>query len=113
VFGAGKLNASLAAGVTELFAQVSGPSYTYTKGSYSWNASRSGGIGTYTYQWRQRFVGGSWLVVGSGSSVNLMVYGGDDDFDLELRVISGGQTKYDTLRVVNCIGGGGEECDPY
>ena len=45
-------------------------------------------------------------------SVSLVVYGGDDDFDLELRVISGMQTKYDTLRVVNCINGGAE-CIPY
>lgn len=112
IFGAGKLNASPAAGVTELLAHVSGPSYILSKGSYTWTASRSGGIGTYAYRWRQRFVGGSWSVVGSGASVNLMVYGGDDDFDLELRVISGMQTKYDTLRVVNCINGGAE-CIPY
>ncbi len=112
IFGAGKLNASPAAGVTELLTYVSGPGYIFTKGSYTWNASRSGGTGTYSYRWRQRFVGGSWSVVGSGSSVNLMVYGGDDDFDLELRVTSGMQTKYDTLRVVNCIDGG-ENCIQY
>jgi hypothetical protein len=113
MFGAGKLNASPAAGVTELLTHVTGPGYIFSKGSYTWNASRSGGIGTYSYRWRRRFVGGSWSVVGANSpSVSLMVYGSDSDFDLELRVISGAQTKYDTLRVVNCIHGG-EDCTPY
>lgn len=50
--------------------------------------------------------------MGSNSpSVSLMVYGSDSDFDLELRVVSGGQTKYDTVRVVNCINGG-PDCRP-
>ena len=112
-FGSGKLNASRAAGVSELLASVSGPAFIWSKGSYSWTASASGGIGSYSdHRWRQRFVGGAWSVVGTGASVNISVYGGDADFDLELRVVSGGQTKYDTLRVVNCIKGGGPDCRP-
>jgi subtilisin family serine protease len=111
-FGSGKLNASRAAGVSELAAQISGPDVILSKGSHTWTASPWGGIGSYSYRWRRRYVGGSWSTVGTGVSVNLTVYGGDDDFDLELRAISGGQTKYETLRVVNCIGGGGPECVP-
>jgi hypothetical protein len=112
-FRAGKPNASAAAGVSELLAHVTGPQCIFRKGFYTWTASRSRGIEGYSYRWRQRYVGGSWSIVGSNSaSVSLMVYGSDSDFDLELRVISGAQTKYDTLRVVNCIHGG-EDCTPY
>jgi hypothetical protein len=101
-----------AAGVSELLAHVTGPQYILRKGSYIWTASRSGGIGSFSYRWRRRFVGGSRSIVGSNSpSVSLMVYGSDSDFDLELRVISGGQTRYDTVRVVNCLNGG-PDCRP-
>jgi subtilisin family serine protease len=103
-FGAGKVDASSAADVSELHAYVTGEEYIFSKGSYTWTASPSGGIQSYSYRWRKRSVGGHGLSSAGVQSVNQVVYGGDSDFDLELRVISGGQTTYSTVRVVNCIG---------
>jgi hypothetical protein len=88
-----------------LTAYVSGPSVVFVKGAYTWSAVPDGGTGGYTYRWRMRPVGGSWTTLGTGQNQNAGVYGGDPDFDLELRVEAGSETVFDTLRVVNCIGG--------
>lgn len=87
-----------------LSAHITGPSLISSKGTYTWSAFRSGGTGYYTYLWRMRDVGGSWYNLGTTQNQNHTVYSGDPDFDLELRVVSGTETMYDTLRVTNCIG---------
>jgi subtilisin family serine protease len=48
---------------------VTGPSYIYSAGTYTWTANPSGGNGTYSYQWQYRAeTSTTWTNVGTNSS---------------------------------------------
>jgi subtilisin family serine protease len=79
---------------------ITGPSAIGTAGSYTWQASASGGDGTYTYSWQYRPQGGTtWTTVGTGASYTRSVALSDADFELQVTVTSGGQTATDTHAV--------------
>jgi len=51
-----------------LTAEVYGDDYIYGPGTYFWQASVTGGNGTYSYQWQYSVNGSSWTNVGTNSS---------------------------------------------
>lgn len=115
-FGRGKLNIerSMAQIATippppppPLVAYVSGTSVVTRKGTYTWTANPSGGVGGYTYQWSVYYPGwGQTYQLGTGQSQQLLVYAGDGTFEMRVVVRSGSATETATMTVVECIGGG-------
>lgn len=88
-----------------LTASIDGPSIITTKANYTWTAVRSGGPGAYTYQWEITYLNGGYNYThGTSQSQSLMVYPGDGEFDLSVRVTSGGSTTVVAiLHVRECI----------
>lgn len=86
--------------------QIAGPSQIDAKGSFTWEAIAFGGSGGYEYQWEVTRQAGSQ---GTGTTIarrlSLLVTAADGDLLLSLRVTSGTQSKAQSLRVRNCIGG--------
>ena len=92
--------------VPPLSVTISGPNTISTKGTYTWTATPSGGVGGYSYAW-EVIQGGSRVGLGSQSTQSMTVYGGDPDFYMKVTVTSGGSTVADSVFVKNCIGLGG------
>jgi len=87
-----------------LSANISGPDYIDTKGTYTWTANGSGGSGGYTYEWQVTYLStGTTYVLGSAQSQSLTVYSGDGQFEMSLRVTSNGSSVLPTLTVQECI----------
>ena len=84
--------------------QIAGPSRIDTKGSFTWEAFAFGGSGGYQYQWQVTGPAGS-QGNGTGRRLALIVTAADGDLLLSLRVTSGTQSRAQSLRVRNCIGG--------
>jgi len=75
---------------------ISGPSALGWKERGTWTANPSGGSGSYAYEWRKRYNGtGSWSGV-EGTSQQYSRTMLDTDFELQVKVTSGGQSVYDT-----------------
>lgn len=88
-------------------ATIAGPSPITAKGTYTWEAMPSGGVGGYTYQWSVHFYGtGMSLTLGTLKTQQMTVYQSDGDFDLTVVVGSGGQTHTTTRYIENTIPGG-------
>ncbi|HEX2209868.1 MAG TPA: S8 family serine peptidase [Longimicrobium sp.] len=77
-------------------ANITGASTITTAGTYTWNANASGGNGSYTYSWAYRVQGGTWTVVGSGSSYSRGITSTSPDFELRVTVTSNGVSGSDT-----------------
>jgi aqualysin 1 len=77
-------------------ANITGPTYAFTRGTRTWYANASGGSGTYTYQWQYRVSGGTWTNVGTASSYSRYIGYGDYTFELQVIVTSNGLTGSDT-----------------
>lgn len=90
-----------------LSVSLSGPSYIDIAGTYTWEAVRSGGNGTYTYYWEYSTDGSYWSHVGSNQTYSTYVGEGDRSFYLRQTVTSGGQTATDQQSVTVAIGCGG------
>ncbi len=75
---------------------ITGPTSLGYKQSGTWTANASGGTGSYTYEWRFRYNGtGPWSsVVGTSQTYTRTML--DTDFELQVKVTSGGQSVYDT-----------------
>lgn len=75
-----------------LSVSISGPTSIYSAGTYTWQASATGGNGTYTYQWQYLpETGTTWSNVGTNSSSysrSVGAYAGS--FYLRVIVTSGG-----------------------
>jgi subtilisin family serine protease len=69
-----------------LSVSISGPSYLYSSGSYSWQAQASGGS-TYSYQWQRSADGATWTNVGSNSAWYTEYVGAYYGTEFYLRVI--------------------------
>jgi hypothetical protein len=88
--------------VAPVSASISGPDTITTEGTYNWTAAASGGDGsTYSYQWEQREVGGTWSSVGNNSatysrSVTAAADAGKT-YNLRVTVTSGGRTAVPTF----------------
>ena len=82
-------------------ANITGPTSITAAGTYTWQANAAGGNGTYTYSWEYRVQGGTWSVVGSGSSYSRTVATTDPDFELRVTVTSGGLTGQDASHLVD------------
>jgi len=90
-----------------LVATISGPSPIAAKGTYTWEAMPSGGVGGYTYQWSVHFYGtGQSLQLGTNKTQPMTVYQSDGDFDLTVVTGSGGQHITTTRYIENTIPGG-------
>ncbi len=61
---------------------MSGPSVINTKGTYTWTANASGGVGGYTYQWSVTYDAGPHYTLGTASSQQLTVYGDDGNSEI-------------------------------
>ena len=92
--------------VPPLSVTISGPNTISTKGTYTWTATPSGGVGGYSYAW-ELIQGGSRVGLENQSTQSMTVYGGDPDFYMKVTVTSGGSTVADSVFVRNCIGLGG------
>jgi hypothetical protein len=93
-----------------LSVSLSGPSYIDIAGTYTWEAVRSGGSGTYTYYWEYSMDNSSWFYVASNQAYSTYVGEGDPSFQLRLTVTSGetaGSQQSVTVRI-GC--GGGRIC---
>jgi subtilisin family serine protease len=86
----------VAGGVSPPTAGITGPSSISTAGTYAWQANAAGGDGSYAYVWEHRVQGGTWSVVGSGSSYSRAVSTSDADFELRVTVTSAGLSGSDT-----------------
>lgn len=106
-FGAGKVNADRVLWpFAPIDAEVAGPTLIMTKGTYTWEAMPSGGNGTYTYEWKMRYVDtGQELTLGTQKTQQATVFAGDGDFDLIVTVTSASRPATLTQRVIECIGG--------
>lgn len=92
-----------------LSANISGPDYLTSKGTYTWTANRSGGSGGYTYEWQVTYLStGTTYTLGTGQSQNMSVYSGDGQFEMSVRVTSNGSSVLSTLTVQECIA----SCEP-
>jgi hypothetical protein len=87
-----------------LSADISGPDYIDTKGTYTWTGNRSGGGGGYTYEWQVTCLStGTTYVLGTAQNQSLTVYSGDGQFEMSLRVTSNGSSVLPTLTIQECI----------
>jgi len=87
---------------------ISGPSPITAKGTYTWTAMPTGGVGGYTYQWSVHFYGtGMSLQLGTLKTQNLTIYESDGDFELTVVIRSGSQQVTTVRYIENTIGGGG------
>ena len=84
--------------------QIAGPTRIDAKGSFTWEAIAFGGSGAYQYQWQVTSQAGS-QGNGTGRRLALIVTAADGDLLLSVRVSSGSQSKAQSVRVRNCIGG--------
>lgn len=75
---------------------ITGPTELGYKQSGTWTANASGGTGSYTYEWRFRYNGtGAWSsVLGTSQTYTRTML--DTDFELQVKLTSGGQSVYDT-----------------
>lgn len=71
---------------------ITGPGTIKKEGGYSWTCSATGGGGSYSYQWERSNNGGSYYVVGSGSSYSTYVSYGTPSFSLRCNATSGAMT---------------------
>ncbi len=111
-FGYGKVNAYYTL-VPRLSVTIQGPSRIESEGTYSWDASVSGGISPYTFNWKYCPDGGSCSDVGTSSSYSRTVWNGDPDFILVVTVTaSDGQTATDDHWVDVCMDCGGQFTPP-
>ncbi len=94
-----------------LTVSMSGPSVINTKGTYTWTANASGGVGGYTYQWSVTYDAGPHYTLGTASSQQLTVYGDDGNFTMYVTVTSGSDQASASKYVNNCINAGGN-CPP-
>lgn len=81
--------------IVPVSASISGETLIKKADDYTWTATASGGDGSsYSYQWEEREQGGSWAVVGSGSTYSRFVPKTDagKTFELRVTVTSGGRT---------------------
>lgn len=94
-----------------LTASVDGPSVITQKGTYTWTAERSGGSGGYTYQWHIEYLNrNETQTLGTAQTQSLTIYSGDGEFEMSVKVTSGGTNNVvATLRVQECIA---SACEP-
>ena len=79
---------------------ITGPLYIWTEGWNDWQATASGGNGTFSYLWYVLPDGQSGnTLLGSSSQQSLFVGALDPSFDLNVDVTSGGRTRTATVRV--------------
>ncbi|HEX6371931.1 MAG TPA: S8 family serine peptidase [Longimicrobium sp.] len=82
---------------------ITGPSSIGTTGTYTWQSNAAGGDGTYIWCWEYRVQGGTWEIVGAGSSYSRTVSTTDPDFELRVAVTSQGVSVFDT-HLVDVLG---------
>ena len=82
---------------------ITGPTSVASAGTYTWQSNATGGDGTYIWCWEYRVQGGTWQIVGSGSSYSRAVSTSDPDFELRVAVTSQGVTVADT-HLVDVVG---------
>ncbi len=88
-----------------LTVSISGPTNITQKAMYTWTANASGGSGGYTYQWSvHHFAQGIQYELGTAQSQQLMVYQGDGQLEMTVRVVSNGTAFVKTHLVNECIG---------
>ncbi|MFH1942149.1 MAG: S8 family serine peptidase [bacterium] len=82
--------------VQPLTVTITGPHTLGWKQQGTWTANAVGGTSSYTYEWRYRYNGtGPWSdVVGTSKNYSQTML--DTDFELQVKVTSGGQSVYDT-----------------
>lgn len=79
---------------------ITGPLYIWTEGWNSWQATASGGSGTFTYLWYMLPDGhSSFTTLGSTDQQSIHVGFLTPSFDLNVDVTSGGRTKTASVRV--------------
>ncbi len=118
-FGYGRVDAGAAVGIPEPSVTISGPTSIPSNGNYTWTASATGGVGSYTYKW-YRWTDYWWPrgqstchyeteleLVGTGSSYSDFVMKREYDFRLMVSVTSGVETFNDATMV---LGDGSMEC---
>ena len=114
-FGHGLVDAANALGVAPppppLSVAISGPSVITRKGTYTWTASASGGLGHYTYQWNVDYDSGFHYALGTGAAQSLTVYSGDGNFTMSVAVTSFSAHANASFYVYECISGG-SNCVP-
>ena len=75
---------------------ITGPSSIAASGTYTWQSNAAGGDGNYIWCWEYRVQGGTWEIVGAGSSYSRAVSTTDPSFELRVAVTSVGVTVADT-----------------
>ena len=97
---------SLATDCHPIFVSISGPDYISTSGTYQWQATASGGDGTYTYQWYYRvdyqtptcLYRTNWTLFGTGQTAQHYISVPGYDFDIQVTVTSGGHQQSQVLK---------------
>lgn len=85
---------------------ITGPGSVSSSGSYTWQASPTGGDGAYAYQWSvYHYAYGYATQLGTGSSQTLYVTAGEGDFEVRVTVTSGGNAQTATRYLSNTGGG--------
>jgi len=95
--------------VPALMASIDGPGLVTQKGTYTWTAQVSNGLGGYTYQWSTySYATHQTTQLGTSASQAMTVFQGDGDHDMTVVVRDPhGQVATATVHVTNCIGQGG------
>lgn len=106
-YGYGLVNGyEVLAAAVRLGVRISGPTYLFSPGYYTWTADVTNGNGTEAYTWETSYDGVNWYWDGSGSSYTRYV-AGYDQWYLRVTVTSGTRTAQDQIFVMS-----ESQCEP-